>query len=96
MHRKSYIKMDESMEIKSIFRDFDIRYCIICQKKDSKWLASTANGRSKLIETTYIRKYEVWNRLESTCVKELFVYHVDNQTYEKYLLKKRLLKILRY
>ena len=41
--------MDESSEIKSIpLEDFDIRYSSICQKKDSKGLASTANRRSKL------------------------------------------------
>ena len=43
--------MDECLKIKSTpLKDFDIRYCIICQKKDSKGLASTTNGRSKLME----------------------------------------------
>ena len=54
--------MDESLEIKSSpLKDFDIRYCIICQKKDSKWLASTTNRGSKLMKTTVIREDEVWN-----------------------------------
>ena len=36
--------MDESLEIKSTpLKDFDIRYCIICQKKHNKGLISTAN-----------------------------------------------------
>ena len=71
--------MDESLEIKSTpLKDFDIRCCIICQKKDSKGLAPTANRRSKLMEAARIREDKVWNRLQSTCAEEPFVYHVDN------------------
>ena len=71
--------MDEYLKIKSTpLKDFDIRYCIICQKKDSKGLASTANGRSKLMEAACIRE-DVWNRLQSTFGEEPCVYHVDNQ-----------------
>lgn len=42
MHRKSYIKMDESLEIESILKDFDIRYCIIFVKR------KIANGLHQL------------------------------------------------
>ena len=81
--------MDEYLKIKStLLKDFDIRYCIICLKKDSKGLTSTVNGRSKLMEAACIWEDEMWNRLQSTCVEEPFVYHVDNQCYKKYVLKK--------
>ena len=87
--------MDESLKIKStLLKDFDIRYCIICQKKDSQGLASTANGTLKLMEAARLREDEVWNRLQSTCAEEQFVYHVDNQCYKKYVLKKALENIL--
>ena len=56
--------MDESLEIKSIpLKDFDIRYCINCQKKDSKGLASTVNERSKLMEAAHILVDEVRNQM---------------------------------
>ena len=90
-----YGSRKKSLKIKSTpLKDFDIRYCIICQKKDSKGLALTANGRSKLMEVACIREDEVWNRLQSTCVEESFVYHVDNQCYKKYVLKKTLENIM--
>ena len=55
--------MDESLEIKSAeAEEFDRRYCIICQKKNTKRLTSTANGRSKM-EAARIREDEVWDRL---------------------------------
>ena len=54
--------MDKSFKIKSTpLKDFDIRYCIICQKKDNKRLALTANGRSKLVKKAAIQENEVWN-----------------------------------
>ena len=87
--------MDESSEIKSTpLEDFDIRYSIICQKKDSKGLASTANRRSKLMEEARIREDEVWNRLQPSCVEEPFVYHVDHHCYKKYVFKKTIEKIM--
>ena len=52
--------MDESLEIKSAeAEEFDRRYCNICQKKNTKGLTSTANGRSKIMEATRIREDEV-------------------------------------
>ena len=80
--------MDESLEIKSIpLKDWS-RYYNIFQKKDSERLASTGNRRSKLMEAAHIPEDEVWNRLQSTCAIKLFVYHVENHCYKKYVLKK--------
>ena len=81
--------MDESLKtVSTSLKDFDIRYCITFQKKDGKGLASAAIGRSKLTEVVRIRETEAWNRLQSTCVEEPFLYHVDNPCYKKYILKK--------
>ena len=89
------IKMDQYLKIKNTpLKDFDIRCCIISQKKDSQGLASTVNGRSKLMEAARIREDEVWNLLQSTCAEEPFVHHVDNQCYKKYVLKKTLENIM--
>ena len=61
---KKVIKMGESLEIKSAeAEEFDRRYCIICQKKNTKGLTSTANGRSKIMEAGRIREDDVWDRL---------------------------------
>ena len=40
------------------------------------------------MEAAHIPEDEVWNRLQSTCAIKLFVYHVENQCYKKYVLKK--------
>ena len=82
--------MDESLEIKSAeAEEFDRRYCIICQKKNTKGLTSTANGRSKM-EAARIREDEVWDRLQSPNIAEEFLYHMDNKCYKMYVLKKTL------
>ena len=83
--------MDESLEIKNDEADkFDRRYCIICQKKNTKVLISTANGRSKIMEAAKIREDEVWDRLQSPSIAEDFLYHMDNKCYKSYVLKKTL------
>ena len=46
------------------------------------------------MEAACIWEDEMWNRLQSTCVEEPFVYHVDNQCYKKYVLKKTLENIM--
>ena len=35
------------------------------------------------MEAAHIQEDEVWNQLQSTCVEEPFVYHMDNQCYKK-------------
>ena len=83
--------MNESLEINSAeAEEFDRRYCIICQKKNTKELTSTANGRSKIMEAARIRENEVWDRLQSPNIAKEFLYHMGNKCYKMYVLKKTL------
>ena len=88
--------MDESLEIKSTpLKDFDIRCCIICQKKDSKGLAPTANRRSKLMEAARIRKIKCGIDCNLLVLKsQLCTTWTTNAI--KNMFSRRLLKILWY
>ena len=67
--------------------------CIICQKSSSSTVVSTENGRKKIIEAAAIREDEVLLRLKSLAIDQHFCYHMDNQCYKKYTLKKTIDKI---
>ena len=50
--------MDAALQVKRVHSDeFEIRYCIICQKKDEKGLVSNTNGRTKLMDFISFKSY---------------------------------------
>ena len=61
---------------------------IICQKSKRYSVTSTANGRTKIIEAASIRKDIVLERLNS--IEQNFAYHMDNERYKRYVMKKTL------
>ena len=71
-------------------KEFDPKYCITCQKKNTKNLTSSENGRHKIIEAAAIRKDKVQERLTSHKLNRDFCYHMDNHCYKNYTLKKTL------
>ena len=77
----------------SIGCEYNPAWCIICQKnKKGVKVSSTANGRSKVIDTANIRKDNLLNKLSnSKCL--FFVYHVTNDCYKGYTLSKTLEQI---
>ena len=62
-----------------------------CQKSKRCSVTSTANGRTKIIEAASIRKDIVLERLN--VVEQNFVYHMDNECYKRYVMKKTLDKL---
>ena len=71
----------------------DIKLCIICHKFSSSTAVSIENGRKKIIEAASIREDEVLWRLTSLAIDQHFCYHMDNQCYKKYCLKKTVGKL---
>ena len=71
----------------------DIKLCIICHKFSSSTAVSIENGRKKIIEAASIREDEVLWRLTSLAIDQHFYYHMDNQCYKKYCLKKTVGKL---
>ena len=83
--------MDAALQVKMVHLDeFEIRYCIICQKKDEKGLVSNPNGRTKLMDAAHICKDVVWGCRQSIGADKPFKYHMDNKCCKKYVLKKSL------
>lgn len=72
---------------------FDVEKCIICQAVDSNKTVTTVNGRKRVQEAAAIRDDIVAKRLKSVASDVVFVYHVTNQCYKTYTLKKSLEKI---
>ena len=68
----------------------DVSSCIICQR-DSKPTASSENGRKRIRAAAEIRNDCVLKRLK--LIGEEFVYHMNNECYKKYTLRKSLEKI---
>ena len=87
--------MDSTLLLKksNYLIDLDIKLCIICQKSSSSTVVSTENGRKKIIEAAAICEDEVFLRLKSLATDQHFCYHMDNQCYKKYTLKKTIDKI---
>ena len=71
----------------------DIKLCIICHKFSSSTAVSIENGRKKIIEAASIREDEVLWRRTSLAIDQHFCYHMDNQCYKKYCLKKTVGKL---
>ena len=71
----------------------DIKLCIICHKFSSSTAVSIENGRKKIIEAASIREDELLWRLTSLAIDQHFCYHMDNQCYKKYCLKKTVGKL---
>ena len=65
--------------------------CIICQNSKRYSVTSAANGRTKIIEAASIRKDIVLERLNG--IEQNFVYHMDNECYKRYVMKKTLDKL---
>ena len=65
--------------------------CIICQKSKQCSVTSRANGRTQIIEAASIRKDKVLERLNG--IEQNFVYHMDNECYKRYVMKKTLDKL---
>ena len=70
---------------------FQTSKCIICQKSKRCSVTSTTNDRTKIIEATSIRKDIVLERLNG--IEQNFVYHMDNECYKRYVMKKTLDKL---
>ena len=71
----------------------DPKKCIICQKSDDKCEpTSTENGRTRIIEAAEVRRDVVFERLKQVD-KGKFLYHVTNECYKQYTLKKTLDKL---
>ena len=70
---------------------FQASKCIICQKSKQCSVTSTTNGRTKIIEAASIRKDKVLERLNG--IEQNFVYHMDNECYKRYVMKKTLDKL---
>lgn len=64
--------------------------CIVCQKEKSTKLTSTESGQKQVREAAALRKDDVFNRLKLIPKTEKFYYHVDNNCYKSYTLKKTL------
>ena len=65
-------------------KEFDPRYCIICQKKNTKNLTSSENGTLKIIEAAALRKDKFQERLMSHKLDRDFCYHMDNHCYKRH------------
>ena len=62
--------------------------CIICQESRSCSVTTAEQGRRKVLEAAAVRRDIVNESLQ--LVEENFVYHVSNECYKKYTLKKSL------
>ena len=67
---------------------FNPELCIICQISTNEKVVSSENGRRKVLDAAVIRKDEVFDRLQKT--DSPFCYHVTNECYKRYTLKKSL------
>lgn len=72
--------------------DTDFTKCILCQKVTKQPPTSSEHGRNRILESAKIRDDEVYQRLNEGKAA-YFVYHVSNECYKRYTLKKTLDKI---
>ena len=70
---------------------FQASKCIICENSKRCSVTSTTNGRTKIIEAASIKKDIVLERLNG--IEENFVYHMDNECYKRYVMKKTIDKL---
>lgn len=70
----------------------DYTKCIICQTVSPVAITSTENGRKRILEAASVRDDVITKRLKTVGDRE-FVYHMNNECYKKYTLKKTLDKI---
>lgn len=73
--------------------DVDIDKCIICQRNTDQALTSNEQGRKRILDASGIRDDTVTKRLKSLDSDESFAYHMSNECYKKYTLKKTLEKL---
>ena len=67
-------------KVVSFTKQYDNKYCIICQKKGGKAF-STENGRDKLKKAAEMHNDDVSKRIKTS---DNFVYHISNDCYGKY------------
>lgn len=65
--------------------------CIICQKSGNT--VSTENDRRNIINAAVIHKDDVLSRINFCNMDAPFSYHMSNQCYKQYTMKKTLEKI---
>ena len=70
----------------------DFQRCIICQQITNCVVTSTENGRERILQAANIRQDIVHERLLQGNTAH-FVYHMNNDCYKKYTLKKTLDRI---
>ncbi|KAL4240508.1 hypothetical protein ACF0H5_001299 [Mactra antiquata] len=70
--------------------DFDISKCIICQLDNDHSTTSSKDGREKIINAATVRNDVIYDRLLLIEYGDNFVYHVTNECYKSYTLKKSL------
>ena len=67
--------MDATLQVKRVqLNEYDMRYCIICEKKEVRGLVFNPNGRLKLKDAANIRKDVVWDRMQASSAEEHFNY----------------------
>ena len=72
--------------------NYDLHKCVICQRNTNVTVTSTENGRQKIIEAAKLRKDNVSQRLDLEEAGN-FCYHMTNDCYKQYTLKKTLDKL---
>ena len=78
--------------IKRLEDAVDDKKCIICQASTEEPTSTTENGRKRVREAASVRKDSVCKRLK--LIADInFVYHVNNQCYKSYTLKKTVEKL---
>ena len=71
----------------------DSNKCIICQKSTDQNLTSNEQGRKRILDASVIRNDVVAKRIKLLDNVECLSYHMSNQCYKKYTLKKTLEKL---
>ena len=71
----------------------DSSKCIICQKSSSQSASGTENGCKRICEAALIRNDVVSKRLKLIGDND-FVYHMSNECYKRYTLKKTLARFM--
>ena len=85
----NHVNMKEEIQLLNIER------CIICQKEKTYRLTSAAGGREKIIKAAEVHKDDVSDRLCSPGLDKDFLYHVDDDCYERYTMAKSLKSVKR-
>ena len=69
--------------------EVNLARCIVCQDEEPGKFTSTSNGRKRIRDSATIRKDLVTKRLR-LIQNDDFLYHMTNDCYKKYTMKKPL------